>query len=177
MIRLPALFAALFALASPAVAHAAPPANDARANARPVSPPTTVSGTTVGATTEVTDPYSCDAPASTVWYSVTGHGRRIVVNVNAGGAGNDLDPGVAVYRKTRSQLSEVGCDVGDASGKASLDFRAEGGVTYLIRVARRTNSEEGAFSLRVQQAALPATPPGKPLPARGVSRTLDRVLN
>ena len=118
MTRRAALVALLLALLLPASALAAPPPNDDRANARPISLPSDVSGTTVGATVEPTDPFSCEAPASTVWYSFTGRGRRVVLRARAGG---DLDAVISVFRARRSQLTEEACDIGDESGEASVD--------------------------------------------------------
>ncbi|MFH4209851.1 hypothetical protein WAJ07_20665, partial [Acinetobacter baumannii] len=89
---------------------------------------------------ESIDPVVCEAPASTVWYEVTGAGRRMVVRLQAQG---DLDAVVSVFRARRSQLEPRGCDIGDESGAASLDFAAPAGERFLVMVSRRANSQEG----------------------------------
>jgi hypothetical protein len=174
MVRRTAILALLSLLVLPAAARAAAPPNDDRADAQALKPPAKVSGTTAGATDEPNDPYACASSTGSVWYSVTGQGRRIVLGFQAGG---DLDAVVTVFRAVRSQLSEVACDTSDEHGVAGLDFAAADGQRYLIRVARQSLSEPGPFTLSLRQASPPATPPGARLPARGVRRTLDRVLN
>src|SRR5689334_14821140 len=75
----------------PASAWAAAPANDNRADAQSLDPlPTTVQGTTVGATREPTEPGSgCQGGDPSVWYSATAaQDGRIGVRASAGG---DLD--------------------------------------------------------------------------------------
>ena len=76
-----------------------PPPNDNRANAIVIDPPATVGGTTVGATSEQSDPYpSCGQVQSTVWYRIPdAPSGRIVLRLQAGG---DLDGILAVDRAT-----------------------------------------------------------------------------
>ena len=78
------LIALLFVPATAAAAHsaAAPPPNDNRANATRVDTlPAALSGTTVGATDEKSDPTSyCGRADDTVWYRISGtEPGRIVV--------------------------------------------------------------------------------------------------
>ena len=59
-----------FGLLAPA-AQAAPPGNDDRGSAQALAVPSTVRGTTVDATTEPNEPFSCGGPpANSVWYSI-----------------------------------------------------------------------------------------------------------
>ena len=91
----------------PATAQAArfagAPGNDNRATATPVGLPSSVSGTTVGATDDPTDPSSdCGRAHDTVWYRISGTSPgRVVVRIAALG---NLDAIVAVYRAVRSRL-------------------------------------------------------------------------
>jgi hypothetical protein len=166
--------AGLVALLTPALAAAAPP-NDNRANARTISPGQSVNGTVQGATRESNEPGSFCAPeASTVWYRVkTSRQGRIIVNLQANG---DMDAVVDVYRVRRSQLDQQTCDTTGDNGRSTFDFGVGPGQTYLIRVARRSNSTEHTFRLKIQFGRPPAQPPGRPLPRGGATGTLDRVL-
>jgi len=175
-IPLVVLVAAQLALL-PGAALAAPPANDDRAAAQSLGDlPASVSGTTVDATKEATDPDSGCAPAKgSVWYRFSASAdRRIIVNLAAAG---DLDAVVDVYLRQRSQVRPLSCDATNAKGQAALDFDARKGETYLIRVTQLANSVPGTFRLTVAAAAAPARPPGAPLPRRGAADRVDRVLN
>src|SRR4051795_2067117 len=99
--------AALLALALAPAASAAPPANDSRANAAPLSVGGAVTGTTVGATSEKDDPYPCTAIQESVWYRIDApDAARLVVRLEAAG---DLDAVVAVSRRDRSRLVSTAC--------------------------------------------------------------------
>src|SRR5919202_2840438 len=161
----------LLVLAVPAVA--APPSNDERTSPQPLTLPASVGGTTQQATLESDEPSSCEGLKASVWYSVTAASAdRIVVRLAAAG---NLDAVVDVFRRARSQLSGVDCDATDEQGKAELAFRPEPAVTYLIRVGQRANSVAGDFRLDVFAPQPPPRPPGRALPKRGASRTLDAV--
>lgn len=170
--------AALATAAVPAsAAHAAAPPNDARADAQALAaPPSSVAGTTVGATIETTVPEpsgDCGPSGPSVWYALdAGADGRLIVNVQAAG---DLDAIVDVFRRVRSQATPVACDVTDKDGDASATFRVKKGERYLVRVAARPGSVAGTFHLDLALAAPEPTAPGAGLPARGVTRTLDRV--
>src|SRR3954471_18679870 len=129
---------ALAALLAPALAAAAPP-NDNRSDARNVSLPSTVNGTTVGATREPGEPFSgCASEAGTVWYRIhTTREGRVIVNLQANGT---LDAVVDVYRVRRSQLDQVECDTTGDNGRSAFDFDVGADQTYLVRVSRRFNS-------------------------------------
>ncbi|HEY5198794.1 MAG TPA: hypothetical protein VIJ51_17385 [Solirubrobacteraceae bacterium] len=161
--------------AKPAVA----PSNDSRDSARVVSRlPTTFTGTTIGATLEPNEVHSDCAPQPTnnsVWYSVTTPvAQRLAVSLAAGGK---LDATLDVFLAQRSQLEPVACDVTDAHGDAAVRLNTTAGATYVIRVAKLLDSDPGAFTINVYEPQPPATAPGKPLPARGISSSVDRIQN
>jgi hypothetical protein len=154
------------------------PPNDAFANPQPIkSFPAAITGTTVGATTEPGESTSsCGGPTnSSVWYSLRlPAAHRIAINFAAAGA---LDATVDVYHLVRSQPSAVACEETDATGKASLSFKASKNGLYEIRVAARENSQLAAFTLEVFIPTPAVRPPGRPLPAGGISGAVDRTQN
>jgi hypothetical protein len=167
--------AALAALAAPATATAAPPANDNRADAQVLADlPGAVEGTVVEATLEENEPSSsCTFGESSVWYRVVpGRDGRVILDLQAGG---DLDAFVDVYSVRRSQVSSIDCQATDEDGQALLAVEVERNQAYLIRVARRSNSVEGTFRLGIDLGAPLATPPGPRLPDTGASGTLESV--
>ena len=139
----------------PASAQAAPPANDNRVTAAtPLSLPAAPTATTSESTLEQDEPSSCAELRGSVWYAVQAPARRtIVVRLAAAG---DLDAVVDVFQRTRSQLSPVSCDVGNARGQAETEFRSTRGGSYLIRVGQRVNSVPGALPARRLRAPAPA---------------------
>jgi hypothetical protein len=164
--------ALLIALALlPATAQAAPPANDSRVAATPLSLPAAPSATTAESTLEQDEPSSCAELRGSVWYAVQAPARRtIVVRLAAAG---DLDAVVDVFQRTRSQLTPVSCDVGNSRGQAETEFRSTRGGSYLIRVGQRVNSVPGRFRLDVFAPQPPPRPPGPALPAAGVTRSVN----
>jgi len=165
-----------FGLLAPA-AMAAPPANDDRANASPLTLPATVRGTTVDSTLEPGEPFSCAGPiGGSVWYSLSAPSaaRDLVLELDAAG---DLDATVDVYRRDRSQLTSLTCAQTNRRGRLTLDFTQARGAALLIRVAPRENSANDAFTLRVVQPDAPERPPGRPLRASGASGSVDRIAN
>lgn len=160
------------AVAIPALA--APPSNDRRADARSVSVPDTVQGTTRDATTDPNEPGStCSGSDATVWYSLDPQTtQRVAIELSAEG---DLDAVVEVYQRDRSQLQSVDCDLTNNRGRAALVFAAEKDARYLIRVGRRFGSEHGQFRMELFAPEPEATPPGRHLPRRGGSATVDRA--
>lgn len=175
--RVVATLAAVLALPA-AVALAAPPANDDRADATTINRlPAGISGSTEEATRESTDPFSSciGGDAGSVWYRINSDEEQtIVLNLQADG---DLDVVVDAYRVQRSRLTSVGCDSTDEKGHASVDFDAEKDTSYLIRVAQLSSSVAGTFTLDAAVSEPPARPPGPALPRGGATDTLDRVLN
>jgi len=176
MMRRALLFFLLAGLVLSAVALAAPPSNDDRADAIELNLPASVRGTTVDATTEESEPPAvCSQVRGSVWYAIpAGTDRRVAVRLAAAG---DLDAYVEVFSRERSQLVSQGCEPTDREGQAALTFRARTDVRYLIRVARRVNSDAGAFQLDVFTPQPPARPPGRALPSGGVNRSVDRLSN
>jgi hypothetical protein len=173
MLRAALVFATL-AVSSPLAAAQPPPPppNDNRADAILIDPPATARGTTVGATTEGSDPFSsCAQLSSTVWYRISdAPGGRIVLRLQADG---DLDGVLAVYSTRRSQLSQVACDPTDARGRSQFVFSAQEGATYYIEFGRLRSSVDGTFTLRVTAPGPTSRPPGTRLPRRGVRSTLE----
>jgi hypothetical protein len=157
-------------------AQAAPPANDDRGSAQALAVPSTVRGTTVDATAEAGEPFSCAAlPANTVWYSIAPSAARdLVLELDAAG---DLDAVVDVFRRTRSQLTPVTCGQTDRRGRLTLDFSQPSNAELLVRVGQRENSASDAFSLRVVAPDEPERPPGRALGRSGASASVDRVAN
>jgi hypothetical protein len=175
-----AVLAPSLCAAPSAVAVGAPPAppNDNLSAAQVVrSLPATIRGTTVGATLETGESESgCESgTVSSVWYSLrSSSAQRIAVNLAAAGA---LDATVDVYHAVRSQLLDVGCQRTDASGKASLSFKASKNGLYEIRVAALRNSVLDAFTLQVFLPTPAVQPPGQALPAGGVNGVVDPIQN
>jgi hypothetical protein len=149
--------------------HPAPPPNDEVVGAQAIRAlPSTIEGTTVGATTVASEPPSnCVAgTVSSVWYSLQTTGaERIAVELAAGGK---LDGTIDVYKAVRSQLAPVACQQTEEEGKASLTFKAAKNTQYEIRVAALAN---------FFQPTPAVAPPGSRLPAGGVSGQVDRIQN
>lgn len=168
----------------PAPPEASPPAapappNDDRRDAQALDPlPATVTGTLVGATKEapaVEPPAGCAEGGISVWYSFrASRDGRVVVDLQNNG---DLDAVVDAFLRERSQSRQLGCDATDATGRGGVDFSVRRGQTYLIRVARLTNSVVGSFRLSVALPQPAARPPGRALPSRGLDGRVDRLMN
>jgi len=170
------LLALLIAPATAVAAHSAapPPPNDHRANATQVAGlPGTVSGTTVGATDEASDPPSyCGRTRDTVWYRISGtEPGRVVVRIAALG---DLDAVVSVYRPVRSRLNAVSCDATDEDGRGALSFTSAGG-DYLVMVGRETTSDDGSFKLTMYRQEPSSHGPGRLLPRGGVGSWVEPI--
>lgn len=164
-------------LLAPAAAGAAPPDNDDRADAQRLQLPANVMGTTVEATVEPDEPFvACTAnAAASVWYTVTAASAdRISLQLSAAG---DLDASLDIFRRTRSQLTRIGCEATDEEGEAEQSFRPEKDGIYLIRVSQRQGSVAGNFRLQVFAPQPQARAPGPRLPRRGADGAVDRVQN
>ncbi len=164
------------AMLAPGSALAAPPPNDDRAAAQLIpSVPATVTGTTVEATRAPDDPPNCASFADTVWYRFDATAaRELLLTLDAGG---DLDAGVAVYERRRSQLATVACAITGARGDATLDFDVRAGGRYLIAVGSRPGSEDASFRLSLAAIDPPARPPGRALPRGGAAGSVNRLTN
>jgi hypothetical protein len=172
---LPLALVVLGVAASPSLA--APPANDARAAAGSLSPPGGVSGTTAESTLEVEEAATVNGAAvsGSVWYSFrTSQARRVVLRFVGGG---DLDAGVEVYRRARSQLPLEQSQLTGENGRADIIFDSRAGATYFVRVAQRANSAPGGFRLDVYLPRLFPSVPGPRLPQRGVTGRVDGLEN
>src|SRR4051812_49405539 len=98
-------------------AFAAPPPNDARAQAIAISPPATVSGTTTDSTLEADEPPGCQSLRGSVFYEFRApSAERMAVRLRAAG---DLDATVDVFLRTRSQLTQIACELTDRNGNAA----------------------------------------------------------
>jgi hypothetical protein len=163
-------------LALPTGAAGAGPPNDNRANATPIDVPSTISGSTTGATIEPSDPrFYCGKTDGNLWYRVSGaEPGRLVLRFDAGG---DLDGFVAVFKVVRSQLIGQACMGTDAQGRAALSFVVDRGATYLIEVARLPASADGPFRFRLFRPEPSSRPPGTPLPRRGVRSSVDALVD
>jgi hypothetical protein len=166
---------ALLALAAPA--QAAPPGNDVRTAPQDLGPlPALARGTTVDATLDADEPPSdCGAIKSSVWFAFTATSRReLLVALDAAG---NMDAVVDLFVRERSQVTPVDCARTNRSGLATIDRETQAGTNYLVRVAPLFNSSADRFTLRVVLPEPPATPPGAPLPARGITAQVDRFAN
>jgi hypothetical protein len=173
------LIGVLTLLSIPATATAArlagPPPNDNRATPTAVGLPASVSGTTVGATDDPTDPSSeCGRAHDTVWYRISGAPTgRVVVRINALG---NLDAVVAVYRAVRSRVVPAGCAATDENGNGALSFTSEGG-DYLIMVGRERASGDGRFKLAMFRQEPSSKLPAPPLPHGGVGTWVEPITD
>ena len=172
---LPLALIVLGVAVSPAVAT--PPVNDARAAAASLSPPGSVSGTTVESTLEAGEESTVRGAsvAGSVWYTFrTSQARRVVIRFIAGG---DLDAGVEVYRRARSQLPLELSQLSGEDGRVEFIFDSRAGATYFVRVAQRTNSAPAGFRLDVYLPRLFPSAPGTPLKQGGVAGRVDGLEN
>jgi len=173
---------AVMLVASPRATAATPPSpppNDLQADAQVIHTlPSTIGGTTVGATADFGATGSSGCSASTgasVWYSLrSASAQRIAVNLAASGA---LEAVVDVFHVVRSQLNPVACDQTDVKGKAALSFNASQNGLYLIRVAALATSQLAPFTLEVFLPTPAVRPPGAPLPAAGIGGRVDSIQN
>ena len=177
MLRPVLLAAVAVALVAVPGAQAQAPANDNRANAQRLStPPTAVSGTTVGATRELTDPAGgCATTTNSVWYRLDGTDEgRLIVRLDAA---DEVDLTVFVLRRVRSETTFVTCRNTDAKGNADFSFGTAKEGNYLFMVAQRSTSQPGGFRLTLLAPESPEHYPGTPLPRRGVATSVDPLLD
>ncbi len=159
--------------ASAAPALAAAPANDDRAAAQTIQAAADITGTTVGATREASEPAACPKMGGpSVWYRYVAPkagSARLLLEARGG-----LDATVAVYERENSTLNRVGC--GDTrKGRLFTGASLEEGE-YLIRVAERPGSQSGSFRLRFSGVLVEPTPPGKALGRGGSAKgSLDAL--
>lgn len=168
---LPAAVCAALVLAVAAPAQAAPPAGDDRAAATTLTAGADVTGTTVEATREASEPPNCPVEGGgSVWYRYTAprDGEvRVLLETRDG-----LDASIAIYEVERSTITRIGC-ADTRRGVAFVDGSVDQG-TYLLRVTEREGSQSGAFRLRFSGVLTEPTGTGRALPSSGrVSGTLN----
>jgi hypothetical protein len=170
---LAAFAAAALGLAPAALAQAPP--NDNRATAQRLgAPPVTVAGTTVGATRDFADP-ACAPTTNSVWYRLDGTREgRLIVRLDAA---DDVDLAIVVLRRIRSETQVVACRNTDAKGNANFSFGTADEGNYLLMVAQRFTSQPGSFRLTLLVPEQPERAPGKALPRRGVTASVDALLD
>src|SRR5262245_9165493 len=150
--------AAVLLAAAPAEAAKAPPANDLRAKAELLPKlPADVSGTTVGAGREATDP-SCAGPVrETVWYRFSRSTPGTVLVSYRSLA--QLDAVVSVYELVNDQLKLLRCEASNTKGSARFVFethpRRRAPATFLLQIGQRVNSDAGKFRLSVSAPERP----------------------
>jgi len=152
----------LLTAATPALADT--PANDNRADAAQIKAGSTVSGTTVGASRESTDPASCpkDGGAS-VWYRYEApHDGLVRLALKTSGK---LDAEVAIYRVDNSTIEREGCASTRRGSLIMSDYLDEG--EFLIRVSEKKGSKPGSFSLRFSGVLTEPKGPGRLLGRSG----------
>ena len=132
-----------FTLSLTCVAPPPPLTNDLCANAIPITCNSTITGTTVGSTTDNAGTCGTTNTAPGVWYSLLGNGKIVEVNTCSGTA---YDSKISVFSGSCGSLVCVdGND--DACGlQSSVTFSSVPGTTYYILV-HGFSSATGAFTL------------------------------
>jgi hypothetical protein len=153
-----------------------PPANDSQRNAEALKGlPATVKSTTLGATTDTTDPKGCGLAGGTVWYGIApGNAARIVVRLKAQ---RDLDASVFIRERVRSQVEDVACAKTDKRGSALAAVDVEKGAQYFVAVGQRSGSSPGDFSLEALAAQAAERSPGVHLTAAGARSTVNGLTD
>ncbi|MGZ4335560.1 MAG: hypothetical protein ACXVRJ_14985 [Gaiellaceae bacterium] len=153
-----------------------PPANDKFGAARRLTHlPASVTGTTVGARSEDSDPEGCDLAGATVWYRLRpAHDGLVLLKLHANGK---LDAVLGVLERARSRLGGGSCRQTDTHGNATLAFRGARTTTYFVLVGQQQGSKSGTFTLKALAAAPPETLPGRALPSQTVRATLNGLTN
>ena len=174
-----AFFAAL--LVGAPTAQAAPPGNDAFANATVVGLGSTTAGTNVEATGEQGEPIHDTrtpdpAMIDSVWYRYTpASSGPVIINTCAPGAGVDTTLAVYTGSGSPSALQLVGSSDDTCGFRSAVFFNATAGTQYSIAVDGFRDLQ-GTFELTIQSPALPnddfASPfvlTGAPTTAHGVN--------
>jgi hypothetical protein len=121
-----------------------PVVNDNCANAIPISCGATLSGTTIGATTE-TVPAACYSTntSPSVWYTFTGAGDNVTLSLCSG---TTFDTQLAVFSGTCGSLSCYSANDDGCGSQSTVTINACLGVTYYVRVSGWGNNI-GTFQL------------------------------
>ena len=149
-----------------------PPANDSARQAKRIPVGASIKATTLGATSDDSDPDSCGLVGGTIWYSVTPASRvpRLVMRLHAAA---DFDAALVVLRKIRSQTEEVACVDTDRKGDAVAAWDVDKGAVYLVAVGQRKGSAPGDFSLQALAAQPREVAPGQHLAHGSVHSRVD----
>lgn len=128
-----------------------PVANDNCANATSLTCGATLTGTTVGATTEnvpATCYYTNTSPS--VWYSFVGTGNTVTISLCAG---TTFDTQLAIFTGSCGSLTCFGVNDDGCGSQSTATFVACAGVTYFARVSGWGNNL-GTFQISMTCAAL-----------------------
>ena len=113
--------------------------------------PVTVTGTNVGATSELPYPYinACGTPSTSnppvdVWYSFVASSYQAAITITGATFTN---PTISVYEGTCTSLLGVGCASGAGGTVTDTIVSLTPGTTYYIQVAGSTGSQTGTFTL------------------------------
>jgi hypothetical protein len=138
--------------------------------------PFTLSGTTIGATRNATDP-SCIGGENTVWFRLhrpadTG----LLVYLQSGG--KQLRTAACVVQAVQAKLNQVTSQaVTGTKGDASFAFQAKRHATYYLVISQAPGSPPGPFTLTVAAPEKPPVPPGQPLATRNGWGRVDALQN
>lgn len=143
--------------------------------------PSTVKGTTLGATHDSADP-ACAGSGTTVWHRLYwGKASTVVLRFHAEGKLNArvcvVEPARDAGRKPAQRLETVESDDTNKRGDAALDFEGRAGATYYVIVTQIDELAAGPFSLTILRPDEPPVPPGAPFPAAGGKGFLDPLLD
>ncbi len=140
------------------------------------SVPATIEGKTNGATVLKGEPLpSCATARGVVWYSVKAPRRgAMAATLQVGGK---LDGAIVVVHVVRSQQHEIACAETAEKGRAVVAWQAYADGSYLIGVARLSQSTNGPFQLTLLAGERPPAPPGEALPSGGVQSNVNPVLD
>jgi hypothetical protein len=170
--------AGCLALAGGASADA--PANDARDHAQVLPLFASTPGTTKGATTAPDDPQAkCTfdnrtLPEQSVWFRFTGTGGRLALGLEAAG----LNFGYFdVFDFATPTPTSLDCWRYAHNTLYTVELQTVRGAEYFVRVAGPTAKPTAPFNLRLMPVKKSASKSIKPLPASGVTDSVDIVGN
>lgn len=153
-----------------------PPPNDRQGAATRIRRlPATVTGTTVGARLEESDPARCGLTSGTVWYRLPARREGLVVLRLQ--TLRNLDAVVVVLERSGARTSAVACRRTNPRGAASVPFSTRRGAVYQVVVGHPEGAERGAFTLGLVAADAPERVARRVLPTRGVRASLNGLTN
>lgn len=149
---LPVAIAGLVEVGGPTAALSSPPANDAFADATPISGlPYADTGELDGTTTESGEPQTCTFKEQSAWYSVTFPSAAVL---KANLDGSDFGVTFSVYQSYGVGIGGLGW-MGCAAFGGSMEFTAEANATYYIQVGS-ASSGPAHLQLNVESVPPPA---------------------